>query len=40
MMIPLGSAGGPQERVREVGVEESKVRATGELPGASNAYGY
>ena len=29
MMTPLGSAGGLQERVREVVVEESKVKANG-----------
>ena len=29
MMTPLGTAGGLQERVREVAVEESKVRAVG-----------
>ena len=29
MMTPLGSAGGLQERVREVVVEESKVRTVG-----------
>ena len=29
MMTPLGSAGGLQERVREVAAEESKERAVG-----------